>query len=593
MMPNTVLLILGNDCPKQRRSWWRQFTTVVAPQALASRLRNLGLHFVDLAELVDSENVKEASLLAEEISRVTLPNGSRLAKIVTYRGYELWWIYYQNIFLYFALPYTKYRRLLEFLRGFDRVLAPSFSYKGLFECYLRAHEREFLLVDGSGFRNRRLPSLGIFLQIFITLGSWALLLIKRPRLMIFIGDKFEKGRDYDFRMGLVYQELRQRRLVFVEFVRSLESWSSVLRHAWIRRRPVIYSEAVAFVGRFIGFIGGARRRASWQFRIKSWQVKVSPDQRFRLLVAARPLVALDGDIWASRIMGLIMRSIGVRAGFLTAANERNFHTVLGCKLKSIPTVGIMHSASPKDYTVYDFLPGFDGDKSLSVDRYGLWSEWWRDYYCRYSRAYKPEQLIVAGPMRPVNYSSGNPAPANGRRPEQVRVLFISEQLAEPQETLPYLEKLMEEPSFDLMMKFRPYRDGFEQWLRAHRPELLRSPKIKTLKGGVPEAVAQADVVVGSNSTAVLEALLQLKVPIFFRTQKWGDYFGIRDGEDTSLFFAEDPGELIEKIKRAALTPPGQIKDLQKRYFGDPYQNGSQWVVDRLEAMVFSSSPLVK
>ena len=96
-----------------------------------------------------------------------------------------------------------------------------------------------------------------------------------------------------------------------------------------------------------------------------------------------------------------------------------------------------------------------------------------------------------------------------------------------------------------------------------------------------EAVNECDVVVGSHSTAVLEALLQFKTPIFFNTNKWGDCFSFKEYGNNHPFFAESPDELSEKIKGAQSVSMGTLKDLLERYFGDPYQNGSKWVVDEL------------
>ena len=98
---------------------------------------------------------------------------------------------------------------------------------------------------------------------------------------------------------------------------------------------------------------------------------------------------------------------------------------------------------------------------------------------------------------------------------------------------------------------------------------------------IEEAISLCDVVVGSYSNAVLEALLQLKPLVFFRTQKWGDYFEIKSLDAQGYFFAENPEELIEKIKKSTNILKEDLKKLQKQFFGNPYQNGSKWVVDQV------------
>jgi len=299
-------------------------------------------------------------------------------------------------------------------------------------------------------------------------------------------------------------------------------------------------------------------------------------------VATQYLPFVCDDVWSLRIMRLIMRLIGIRAAFITATSERNAHAVLGCKLNSIPTVGLLHGVASRYGTPYDFLAGFDGKKRLSVDFYGLWSEWWKNYYIKNSCAYAPDQLYVSGPMRPL-VGANDILPDNHRR-GSLRILFISEQLAEPSEILPYLKKLMTRNDLTLILKFRPYRDAFEEWLKEHAPDILRDGSLHIVRGSMQEAITNSDIVVGSYSTAALEAFMQLKIPIFIYTRKWGDYYRMRDAEETRRFLVENPEDLMARIGDAQTTPNRLLLDLRKRYFGDPRRNGSAWVVDKVEQL---------
>jgi hypothetical protein len=102
-----------------------------------------------------------------------------------------------------------------------------------------------------------------------------------------------------------------------------------------------------------------------------------------------------------------------------------------------------------------------------------------------------------------------------------------------------------------------------------------------LRGSMHEALAMCDVAVGSYSTAVLEALLVLKTPIFFNTGKWGDYYELRSLPEGKRFFAESPGQFMELVREGG-APPEALQALRERFFGDPYQNGNIWLADRIE-----------
>lgn len=586
MKKKSVLVIFSGSLPKKNEKWWRQFDTIVAPKQL-EKLIHKDITFVIIDNLIEISNNYEASAFAEELSRLALPDGSRISKSLMYKGYELWWIYYHNLFLYFCLPYTQYKKLLEYIRSFRSVYLYQPPYKSLFTYYLQAYGCEFNIIRKKSIKFFHFLPFGILLQIIVTFISLPLLIVKKHRIMVFIGDKLDKSKDYDFRMKFIYQELRQKNLSFVEFIRSMESWRKVLRHMFIRKRPVIYSEGVIFIGRLVSFITGGHRRAKQKFGHSTFVLETDPEKRFKLLIATQHLLSAYDDIWAIRIMKWILRAIGVRATLVTLASERNFHAVLGCKLNTIPVIGILHGAASCHYNVHDFLPGFDGTKMLSADKYGLWSQWWKEYYLKNGKAYRKEQLFVSGPMRPIEISSRKVIEKKEVNTKPIRILFISEQLAVPSEVIPYLEALLRLPCTDFLLtfRFRPYIDGFREWLTKHRPDILERDDIKISEGELQDAIRNSDVVVGSHSTAVLEALFQYKVPILFKTRKWGDNFELRDYSKDSPFFAEDSDELVEKIKKAHTVSNDDINKLRERFFGDPYKNGSKWIVEEIEKLI--------
>lgn len=463
-------------------------------------------------------------------------NGKRVSGLETYKGYELWWIHLDSIYENFVLPYFWEGKKINVKEEKKRIFPP-------------------------------IP-FGLFLQFVLSILFLPIILLKRPQAMIWAGDKVSSKYRCNWRQVFIYEEMEKQNISYVEFLRNTESWRNVLRNVWQRKRPVIYSAAII---EFVKWLGGLFGKKEYKTN-NYWEE-----------VAVAYLDNIRGTIWAIEAMRFLLKLIGVKAAYISTGCSRTFHELLSCKLAGIPTVGMVHGLTFKHFNVFDFLPGFSGEKIMSVDKYGVYSKWWKDYYLKNSDAFLEEQLFVSGPMRPLVETRFQPrlnVVETEFQPQKHRVLFISEQLADPAEVMPYLLKLMESEDIKLCLKFRPYRDGFEEWLKKNNPGLLERADI--FRGGMQEAIAKTDVVAGSHSTAVLEALMQQKTAVSFWTDKWGDYFEMGNADTRDFFFAENPEELVSRIRNSFNAPKEKLKHLQERFFGNPYQNGSKWAVGQIK-----------
>ncbi len=529
----------------------------------------------ELHSYVDEGSVFEAGKFLESLPNLLTKDGRLLSQSFVYKGFDMWWLHYNSLYYYFALPYVRYKRLLEYLRDFEEVSLDNVPYTNLFVCYLESFGSRVKIIS-RGDRSNYL-SLGFVLQLLITFLSVPILVVLRKPILVFTGDKFDKDSDYDFRLKFIYKELRERGLQFIEEIRSLEGWENIIKNAWKRGRPAVYSEAISKLASLVSLSTGQRAKA--RKRVEGLMPDgLSPDLRFKTRVASQYLYLINDDLLAIKIEKFIQKLIGIKAAYITAANERNYHAVLAAKLNSIPTVGILHGMSSKYSTPYDYMTGFKGARSMSVDKYGVWSVWWKEHYIKESDAYKKEQLYVSGPMRPLTDLVDNKVPG-----DKTQVLFVSENTVNAPEVMPYLTALVNDEALQITLKFRPYRDGFEEWLKINEPGLLE--KVSSVKTSMQEAIKDAHVVVGAHSTGVLEALLQLRVPVFFETKKWGDYYGMSNREESKKFYASTPQELLKNINHWNEVPQVQLKTMREQYFGDPSRNGSKWVVDELMSVV--------
>lgn len=538
----------------------------------------------ELEEFWDTGSVREAYGLVNKLSLLTLPDGSRISGLIQYNGYELWWMNYDNLCHQFCFPYTQYRRLLEYLKTFDEIYLYRAPNPYLFHYFLTAHHRKCIEIIGLGKKIRRylLPA-GICLQLVLSALFLIPLMISRPKIMFWTNDIFTKPYKGDFRHRFFYRAFKEHNISFAHFIRSTEPWRGVLKNVFLRKRPVIY---VAAIIEAIHSRVGLFEKKEHKDLVASIQNNGSgSDERFLFLIAGHYLKDnIRATCWSIEVIKLILKLIGVKSAVIVSAASRTFHTVLACKMAGIKTVGVQHGVAPRYFLVADFMPEFNGKKRLTLDAYGLWSEWWRDYYLKYSRAYGPEQIFVSGPIRPSEKKDecAEPARPNDR---PLKVLFISEEVADPKEVIVYLSAILEVKDFDVSIKFRPQLDGFEEWLKKNRPDIFT--RVKAFKGDIHEAAGKSDILVGSYSTAVLEGLAELKPFVLFMTKKWGDYFDIKSFPDKHYLLADNPKDFIMKIRENANLPADELKKLQKQFLGDPRRNGSQWVIET--AIKFSNS----
>lgn len=579
-----ILLILDKNFPVSIENNSVKYDLVLGNKEFEDVGRRLWSEWRSVEDFLQSPSIYEASAFAEEISKLNWVDGQRLTSKFIYKGFELWWLHYNDLFYYFGLPLSRYRKLLDFLKTAESVEIFGSSDSRLFTAFLESYGCTVKVSGKTMSSWPQLFSFGIFIQFLITVISVPIVAIKRPHLLLFTGDKFEKTKDFDFRMRNVYKAVREKRMSFVECIRSLESWKTVISHAVTRRRPVIYFESVTWISRVINLVSGGYARGKKEFDIRNFSELSDPDQKFKLTIATHYIKGVYAEVWAIRVMTFIIRLIGVKSAFFTAALDRNYPAVLACKLNGIKTAGVLHGVASKNYNVYDFLPAFTGTKKLSLDAYGLWSDWWKEYYLKNGRAYDASQLFVSGPMRPMEKkpdASGEENASHQSATGPVKVLFVSEQLGEPSESLTYLESLLNQSDLEVTIIFRQYRDGFRIWLENNAPEVLKNPRLRISSKDLQTTISEVDVAVGSHSTAVLETLLLLKVPIFFKTRKWGDYYDLKEYKAENGFFADNPEGLVSLVKNARSVSISDIKNLQKRYFGDPYMDGSAWAVDQL------------
>jgi len=400
----------------------------------------------------------------------------------------------------------------------------------------------------------------LFLPFLYSLASLAwLAATRKARTAIWTGDFLDARTRADFRVGDLYRALADGGIPFVEFIRGNQAgFPAAWKNAVARRRPAVYYEALTF------FLGGL---------FPSPSLPEAPEGLSRAYRRFR--ADLDGVARSIPILRAAYRIAGVRELIAWEYSDRQAGLIHAARSLDIPVIGFMHGAGMLAYMAHEFIPEYQGPGPLGPDVFGVWSEWWAGYFRERSRLYG--RLEVSGTLR----KSRRPRKAGAPRGPIRKVLWISEPLGVVEESLPYLRALR--AGFEVGIKKRPSTSD-----RFYNALLAADPGFRDLEardGDIFEAIAEYDPVVGSHSTAVLDATWLDKPFVFVDTPKWGDYFELAGSEATRWLLARDPASLVAALRKwEGADAAGVCAEVRERYYGDPARDGCAWIVETIKGM---------
>jgi hypothetical protein len=262
-------------------------------------------------------------------------------------------------------------------------------------------------------------------------------------------------------------------------------------------------------------------------------------------------------------------------------NRHNHELIAACLSLGIPVLGFQHGVFNKFHAgLMDF--GFSGGRPHAFDRYGVWSDLFRDRLLRDSALFGPDRVFVSGPVRPPEEESLDRTGERETRKadessKKIRVLVVSEPLARKHEVAPYLQTLLRDPQFELYLKLRPgesERSLEEYSLTADRVRLLRT-------GTVYEALAQVDVAVGTYSTVLYEAVLARTPIVWMKTSR---AYGRELAEDRLAEAAHRPEELPGAIRKAVASRAAELDQRRELVWGKDIRDGSKSLVEELKRL---------
>lgn len=538
-------------------------------------------------DYLEVESLKKANDLLREVALAEDERGQRISDLTKWHGYKLWWMFYKKLLNAYCLPITKYGRLFDELKAAKKVkvYCQDINFNNLASLFLHSQNIpfEFALKIRINSLIQKLSSLlNILVKVFISFVSLVVLSFIRPKVMIMTTDTFCKRGKYEFRLHNIFREILKRKICYAQFIYASDRLKNIFPRFFSRGRPVIYSDSIFDLFCWID--------DATAFIMSFFQTK----KRKSSLATTISMRINRHNMWSSQltisVLSFIMKLIGLRSAYLLNNDSRYMHELISAKIAGIKTVGNQHGIETKEYHVNRFMEELETrEPNLGHDVYGVWSISFKEDLEKNSKVYFGDKVEVSGLLQYESEWDNVDSIIQDREEfdGKIRVLWISEPLLDVSEAVPYIRFLLKDPNIIVLLKVRPgvkkikgklSKDIFLEKLQDKYKDIFSRIKIVDLE--MHEAIKQADLAIGSHSTALIELLAQNKPFVLFETKKWGDFFGLDSHNQFSDIYAHSPEELHSYILKKRNNRNSAVS-LRKYFLGDKPIDAGKWAVEQL------------
>ena len=529
---------------------------------IKGRLKNLN-NWSTIEFTPQNSNVYDANAITEKVF-----SNTNLKEIFPQKPFATEWYCYDLFYNQIAHTSIQLDSLLKSIHHFDKIIfiECESKYKKYLNLYFHFYKIPHKFTQKKSIIFSQIINffLQIFLVFFSVLSIIFFYLKNDQKVGLWTGDYTDSNGGFDPRLG----DLRKKiNITIVEFIR----YSSIgpltcLKNFLKRKRSVIYYTSFKY---FLLFIPPRK--------------SLVRTTDFHLFCVSSFLHEIETELKLVKFWQYIFKKIKINNFIVWFFSHRTAGLLWACKKNNINTIGIMHGLTTPYHMGHEYLPSFK-DFPYGPDKFGVWNEFWRSKYQSISKFYPKDSIQISGALRP----NKKIILKNIRQKSSVtNVLFISEQSVPPEQIYPFYESIISDNNIKIYLKVRNFGvDSYFKKFQEERPDLLK--KISILNIDLIDAMKLADVVIGSHSTAVLEAALYSIPFIFIYTPMWQDYFEM-DLLNKKLSppyptFIHRPTQLKNAIKLAKQDSDQSdifLNEIKTIFFGDQNISGTDWISKQL------------
>jgi hypothetical protein len=516
-----------------------------------------------------SADAESSVVNAQEILSDFFKNASN--RLINYPG-STQWAFYDRFFHEVAIPYSKYKDHLERCLNAEKIESEELpeDLRKLITHFCDFHSIKLTVNKRSPLFNFGPKQLvEIILKAFLCVHSLliiAFLGLTRTKdlVAIWTGDYLTEKRSLDPRLGNLEEKLNQKKIAFIPFVRTVGVSPKQVFKNFLQRKgfAIYYHELNSIFLLFYSFESKQNKHDNFFESIF-----------YSLYIVESKALKIQITFWNK-----IFKAIKVRSLIAWFLSSRTAALIWAAKKSDIRSIGFMHGMSVLSFMGHEFMPEYKGEP-IGPDYFGTWSNWWNEYFKKYSNIYIKDNIEVCGPLKKSRLELNIKSRSKKNNSTNLKVYIISEKHLPVDQIFPYLSELKKTELYEMTLKIRPFgEDHFFKKLQLH--PFYKDLNLKISNKQTPECFEEADVIIGTHSTAVLEGLILNRPILFLNTKKWGDYFNFQSTyQGECPFWVASPSDLQKKIQMV-INSDIDWKSLYSKFFGN--SNGAEWIINKIK-----------
>ncbi len=400
----------------------------------------------------------------------------------------------------------------------DRPIYDFYSYHGyslwsFYQQILWEEIQRFHADDGRTKKRKKnyafAPLKDLIQKIFIlgiSLVSFIIFLIKRPRVIVFSNDIVQGPFRTDLRINELYRFLNERNISYGEIIHTVFN-RGIINRFLARRRPIFYLENADIV-----FSLTSRFKRKFFADIKLNQINWSDfsEKERSFAQGILKLFSKRAEISILKIKLFKWFFKILKPEFLFAIDDvRYYHELLlAAKLAGVKTCGFQHGRF-NQYLVGWINYQIPPQKCLIPDSYFVWNEYWQNKIISLSPtfSYYQDRIRIAGKPGSIDQSQN----IIHRTDDGIMAVLIPHEVkAVKYEINAYVEKFLACPKTKVLYRLR--QDIPEEEQKKSVAQFLNHSDFKIVGPMTDSELRTVDVITGTYSTMLYE-MVEKGIPI--------------------------------------------------------------------------------